>query len=73
MSVLIAKMDALNTSFDSKFATLNQKLTDQSEEFKVELGVLRAEMVSEQPFVKLEERVAALESSSGGLECPQTS
>ena len=47
MSVLIAKMDALNTSFDSKFATLNQKLTDQSEEFKVELGVLRAEMVSE--------------------------
>ena len=65
MSLLLAKMEALNTNLDSKFASLNQKLNSQAEEFRVELGVLRAEMVNEQQFVKLEERVVALES--GGV------
>ena len=55
-------METLNTNLHSKFVSLNQKLNSQAEEFKVELGMLRAEMVIEQQFVKLEERVVVLES-----------
>ena len=65
MTMLLAEMKAMNTNLNTKFASLDKKLSDQSQEFKVELGKLRADTVAKETFSVLEVRLKNLES--GGV------
>ena len=60
--ILLAKMEAMNTNLDSKFVSLQSQLSDQAAAFNSEIAKLRAELVSQVEFKRLEKRLDDLEA-----------